>query len=124
MNPTIAELVRPHTPAVHVVPSGFDTERFPSDVQSPHRGAGEKKRIVFAGLVEELMKGFSILQQAGERLWRQRQDFEIVATADPPGQVNEWLRFVGWMPSIPTCGPRWGWRRRSPCGSASLVRIR
>jgi glycosyltransferase involved in cell wall biosynthesis len=97
VNPFIAELVRPHARAVHVIPSGFDKRRFPATVAARARRAGERTRIVFAGLVHEFMKGFRILETAGERLWERRQDFEIVATADPPGRVNEFLRFIGWQ---------------------------
>jgi glycosyltransferase involved in cell wall biosynthesis len=43
------------------------------------------------------MKGFSVLHEACTRLWQFRQDFELVATADPPGQVDSFTRFVGWQ---------------------------
>jgi glycosyltransferase involved in cell wall biosynthesis len=43
------------------------------------------------------MKGFHVLQEACSMLWQCRQDFEVVATGDPPGQVNPFTRFVGWQ---------------------------
>jgi glycosyltransferase involved in cell wall biosynthesis len=43
------------------------------------------------------MKGFHVLLQACARLWTSRQDFRLIATADPPGHVNEFTRFVGWL---------------------------
>jgi glycosyltransferase involved in cell wall biosynthesis len=64
----------------------------PTELRSPG-----KKMIVFAGLVEELIKGFDVLRSAGEVLWQQRQDFELVATSDPAGWVNDFTRFVGWQ---------------------------
>jgi glycosyltransferase involved in cell wall biosynthesis len=47
-------------------------------------------------LVQEAMKGFHVLHEACARLWRKRRDFELVATGDPPGPVDEFTRFVGW----------------------------
>lgn len=97
VNPTIAAAFQAVTDRVYVVPSGFDPNRFsapalPRSRQNPPA----KRQIFFAGLVEEYMKGFSVLVDAGARLWSQRQDFEIVATADPPGQRNPFVRFIGW----------------------------
>lgn len=97
VNPFVAELVKPHAKAVHVIPSGFDARRFPTEVLPRSSAAGDKKRLLFAGLVNEFMKGFRVLQEAGAILWRQRQDFEIWVTADPVGRVNEDMRFVGWQ---------------------------
>ncbi|MFH1303418.1 MAG: glycosyltransferase family 4 protein [Planctomycetota bacterium] len=96
VNPQIAELVRPYARSVHVLPSGFDVNRFPDSLAEPAISR-PLKRILFAGLTNEFIKGFSILLQAGEELWKQRQDFEIWATADPVGQMNEFTRFVGWQ---------------------------
>ncbi|REK25326.1 MAG: glycosyltransferase [Planctomycetota bacterium] len=97
VNPTIAGIIRSHTPAVHVIPSGFDRSRFPEEITPPPRRKGEKVKILFAGLVDELMKGFSVLQSAAAKLWEMRQDFELIATADPPGRVNDSTRLIGWQ---------------------------
>ena len=43
------------------------------------------------------MKGFAVLHEACRRLWQRRQDFELVATGDPPGRVDAFTRFVGWL---------------------------
>jgi glycosyltransferase involved in cell wall biosynthesis len=43
------------------------------------------------------MKGFNVLLDACTELWQNRQDFEIVATGNPPGQANPFTRFVGWQ---------------------------
>ena len=50
-----------------------------------------------AGLVDEPMKGYHVLREACARLWRKRQDFELLVTADPPGRVDEFTRLVGWQ---------------------------
>jgi glycosyltransferase involved in cell wall biosynthesis len=99
VNPVVAAMVRPFASAVHVVPSGFDPQRFPwpwpeDDPLAPPR---RRTQIFFAGLVEEYMKGFHVLHAACKRLWASRQDFELVATGDPAGQVDDFTRFIGWQ---------------------------
>lgn len=96
VNPLIAELVKPYSKAVHVVPSGFDPARFPwSDAGKP--ASSEKLQILFAGLVAEPMKGFEVLHAACRELWSQRRDFELLATADPPGSLDEFTTLIGWQ---------------------------
>jgi glycosyltransferase involved in cell wall biosynthesis len=98
VNPLIATMVAPYCKAVHIVPSGFDPARFPWPwPDETQRAPGSRAIIFFAGLVEEYMKGFRVLHAAGARLWEKRQDFEIVATHDPPGQFDPMTRFVGWL---------------------------
>jgi glycosyltransferase involved in cell wall biosynthesis len=97
VNPLIAAMVSPYCKAVHVIPSGFDPERFPWPPDDIQRPADSRAVIFFAGLVDEYMKGFRVLHSAAARLWAKRQDFEIVATGDPPGQVDAMTRFVGWL---------------------------
>jgi glycosyltransferase involved in cell wall biosynthesis len=53
--------------------------------------------LCFAGLVEEWIKGFEVMHEACALLARRRQDFELVATGDPPGRVDAFTRFVGWQ---------------------------
>lgn len=99
VNPAIANLVQPFAQAVHVVPSGFDPERFDRvrlDANRPAKSAG-KTTLFFAGLTPEYMKGFHILEAACELLWRTRQDFELVATGDPPQDAKPYLRCIGWQ---------------------------
>ena len=43
------------------------------------------------------MKGFEVILEACRRLWNDRQDFELIATADPHGRVNDSTRYVGWQ---------------------------
>lgn len=94
VNPLIAEMVKPHTPRVHTIPSGFDSERFQ---WAPAMKSVGPIRILFAGLVDEQMKGFAVLQEACRRMWSQRQDFMLLATADPPGRIDEFTSFIGWQ---------------------------
>lgn len=97
VNPDIAGRLAPHAINIRVVPSGFDLARFPAPPLTPPRRPGERKQILFAGLVEEWMKGFLVLRAACAGLWRERQDFELIATADPPGPVDEFTRYIGWQ---------------------------
>ncbi|RLS54826.1 MAG: glycosyltransferase family 1 protein [Planctomycetota bacterium] len=98
VNPIIADLVAPHSRCVRVVPSGFDVTRFTTSLISGIRsGAKKPLQILFAGLADEFMKGFHILQEAGAVLWSRRQDFEIVATSDPVGRLNDFTRLMGWQ---------------------------
>ncbi|MBL8799297.1 MAG: glycosyltransferase [Planctomycetia bacterium] len=94
VNPLAEAMVSPYARAVRVVTAGMDPARFPWPPPQP--AAGAKKIILFAGLVDEPMKGFHVVRAAAELLWRRRRDFELVATADPPGQVDPFTRFVGW----------------------------
>jgi glycosyltransferase involved in cell wall biosynthesis len=57
----------------------------------------DRATIFFAGLVNEYMKGFHVLHAACAKLWQKRRDFELVATADPPGQLDPMTRYVGWL---------------------------
>jgi glycosyltransferase involved in cell wall biosynthesis len=99
VNPLTEAMVSPYARNVRVVTAGMDAERFPAPtVAGPSAVAGrERKVILFAGLVDEWMKGYPVLYEACARLWRTRQDFELVATAEPTGPADEFTRFVGWQ---------------------------
>jgi glycosyltransferase involved in cell wall biosynthesis len=97
VNPLIGAMVSPHARRVCVVPSGFDPARFPSPRRSAPSITGPKLKILFAGLVDELMKGYRVVHEACARLWQERQDFELLATADPPGSVDPFTRYIGWQ---------------------------
>lgn len=101
VNPLIAAMIGPFSSAVHVVPSGFDRERFPWP-SSPRPAPGGKTALFFAGLVDEFMKGFHVLRAACEVLWARRHDFELVVTAEPPAAgssrpAEPFARFIGWQ---------------------------
>jgi glycosyltransferase involved in cell wall biosynthesis len=93
VNPLIETMVSPYSRRVHVVPSGFDPTRFPWPwpVQKNPRTV-----ILFAGLIQELMKGFAVVHAACQRLWSERQDFELWITDDPVGQRDAFTRAIGW----------------------------
>jgi glycosyltransferase involved in cell wall biosynthesis len=109
VNPLQQAMMSPYADDVRVVTAGMDPERFPwpwpdeDSAAAPHplplspEGRGETLRVLFAGLVEEPMKGFDVLHKACSRLWQRRQDFELLATADPPGRVDAFTRFIGWQ---------------------------
>jgi glycosyltransferase involved in cell wall biosynthesis len=100
VNPQIAAMVAPYAKAVHVVPSGFDSARFPwpwPDEESSRNGIG-KTRLLFAGLTHEFMKGFHVLRAACQKLWEKRQDFELVVTGDAPaGETDRFITYIGWQ---------------------------
>src|SRR5207247_9620800 len=86
--------------SVRVVTAGRDAARFPwpwRERQIPENSGQSRFRLFFAGLVDEPIKGFAVLQEACEQLWRRRQDFELVATGEPAGPINDFTRFVGWQ---------------------------
>jgi len=94
VNPLIGALCEPFAKDVHVIPSGFDANRFQN---LPARRFGEGAcRILFAGLVNEVMKGFYVLFGACCRLWEIRQDFELHITADPGDYNAPFIRHRGW----------------------------
>ncbi len=96
LNPLTGDLLRPHARRVLVVPWGMDPARFPWPVPDETPAAGNVTRVFLAALVEEFMKGYHVLHEACARLWRKRQDFELVATGEPAGRVDAFTRFVGW----------------------------
>lgn len=99
VNPLVAEMARPYCKKVAVLPSGFDASRFQwKDAAQPASRAGLAGRLIFAGLVDEAMKGFHVLFEACSQLWKTRRDFELIVTADAG---DEWqapfVRWVGWQ---------------------------
>lgn len=94
VNPLIGALCEPFARDVQIIPSGFNPKRFE---QLPARSFAEGKiRILFAGLIEELMKGFHVVWDACCQLWKQRQDFELHVTADEGPCEAPFLRYRGW----------------------------
>ena len=94
VNPLIGALCEPFAKDVHVIPSGFDKQRFEN---LPPRQFGEGAiRILFAGLVHELMKGFHVMFEACCRLWEIRQDFELHVTCEEGDCNAPFIRHRGW----------------------------
>jgi glycosyltransferase involved in cell wall biosynthesis len=49
-----------------------------------------------AAVAGETIKGFNVAHEACRILRQTRSDFELVVTFDPPGQIDEFTRSVGW----------------------------
>jgi glycosyltransferase involved in cell wall biosynthesis len=99
LNPTTRAMLAPYASRVEVVPWGMDPARFPwpppdEPALRPNPGL---TTLFMAGLPNEYIKGFRVLHEACRRLRRSRSDFELVATGDPPGRLDEFTRFVGWI---------------------------
>lgn len=98
LNSAVRDLYAAHCDRVRVVTWGMDGSRFPwpppDDSPLP---PSEKARLLFAGLTEEPIKGFSVVNEACRRLWQRRQDFELVVTAVPDAAAAEYMRYVGWQ---------------------------
>jgi glycosyltransferase involved in cell wall biosynthesis len=97
LNPFTEAMLSPYARRVCVVPWGMDPTRFPWLQEPESPSERPVTRIFMAALVTEYMKGFSVLHAACARLWEKRRDFELVATGDPPGRVDEFTRFTGWL---------------------------
>lgn len=50
-----------------------------------------------AGLAEDPIKGFHVLDAACRQLWQRRRDFELLVTRGPCGQTGAYSRNVGWL---------------------------
>jgi glycosyltransferase involved in cell wall biosynthesis len=116
VNPLSEAMVSPYARRVCVVTAGMDPARFPwpwpegpqdrstggSPVTPTDRRAAcvtatRQHTLFFAGLVDEWIKGFAVLREACRLLRQRRQDFELVATGEPAGRINEYTRYVGWL---------------------------
>jgi glycosyltransferase involved in cell wall biosynthesis len=98
VNPLQEAMLSPYCQRVQVVTAGMDPARFPWPCpDETHRATSGKAVLFFAGLVEEVIKGFKVLHDACSLLWNRRQDFELVATGDPPCQVDPFTRYIGWQ---------------------------
>jgi glycosyltransferase involved in cell wall biosynthesis len=103
VNPLHEAMLSPYARNVRVVTAGMDAARFaranPGAAEPRAPWADGRSLLLFAGLVDEPMKGFAVLHEACRRLWSNcgRRDFVLAATAEPPGSVNEFTQFVGWQ---------------------------
>jgi glycosyltransferase involved in cell wall biosynthesis len=53
-------------------------------------------RLFMAAVAGETIKGYHVAHEACRVLRQTRSDFELVVTFDPPGQIDEFTRSVGW----------------------------
>jgi glycosyltransferase involved in cell wall biosynthesis len=104
LNPVIAALVEPYCSRVTIVPWGMDKMRFPWPVRDGTREcetalgetAPSATRLFMAAVAGETIKGFHVAHEACRILRKERTDFELVVTFDPPGTIDEFTRSVGW----------------------------
>ena len=82
-------------PDVRIIPGGVNIEDFSYSSPAP-KGIGEKKIIFMPGRVEDPAKGMETLREAGERLARERSDFEIHVTHTDFTINTDWLKAIGW----------------------------
>jgi glycosyltransferase involved in cell wall biosynthesis len=117
LNPLTAAVLEPYARRVCVVPWGIDAARFPwpagdrgtarsgilseggvgrpTPNEEPNKG--QPTRLFMAAVAGEIIKGFHVAHEACRLLWQSRHDFELVVTFDPPGQIDEFTRAVGWQ---------------------------
>jgi glycosyltransferase involved in cell wall biosynthesis len=57
----------------------------------------ERRRLFMAAVAGETIKGFHVAHEACRLLWQTRHDFELIVTFDPPGQIDEFTRAIGWQ---------------------------
>ncbi|HWL07153.1 MAG TPA: glycosyltransferase [Planctomicrobium sp.] len=97
LNRSSQALWEPYCRDVRVVTWGMDTARFPEpEFSGP---SDTKMRLLFAGLPQEPIKGFSVLLKACRQLWQTRQDFELLVTAnsDQLSSSDPFLKCIGWQ---------------------------
>jgi glycosyltransferase involved in cell wall biosynthesis len=102
LNPITAAMLEPFARCVRIVPWGIDPARFPwppldygHDAGS-NPPAGARTTLFMAAVAGETIKGFHVAHEACRILRETRSDFELVVTFDPPGQIDEITRSVGW----------------------------
>jgi len=126
LNPLTAGMLEPFARRVCVVPWGIDAGRFPwaadgeacagRPAVAPEGGVGrpapnEEGRpaanasgeegpapsvLFMAAVAGEFIKGFHVAHEACRLLRQTRSDFELVVTFDPPRQIDEFTRAIGW----------------------------
>jgi glycosyltransferase involved in cell wall biosynthesis len=97
VNPLAQAMLSPFAKEVRVVTAGMDPARFPWPPKADARRQNGILSILFAGIPEEWMKGFHILLQAAWILWKKRNDFQILATGDPPDSPEPFTQYIGWQ---------------------------
>ena len=123
LNPIIAAMLEPYSSRVCIVPWGMDPARFPWPLEegaepgrpsvSAEGGVGgpapngaesapdadaeaELITLFMAAVAGETIKGYHVAHEACRILRQSHTDFELVVTFDPPGQIDEFTRSVGW----------------------------
>lgn len=91
-NSFIANRIKPWNKNVHIVPSGVDTVRncvqpFPDN---------KKKYILFTGRAYDFFKGMYTLIEAGEILYKKRQDFHFLCTNKGEERKEKFWELTPW----------------------------
>ncbi|MEX2121002.1 MAG: glycosyltransferase [Pirellulales bacterium] len=99
LNPLVEAMIAPYAQRVRIVTWGMDPVRFPwpwpdEPIAQPNKRV---RTLLMAGVIDEVIKGFHVLQEACQKLWNKRRDFELLATGQPCGRFNEFTRFIGWL---------------------------
>jgi glycosyltransferase involved in cell wall biosynthesis len=86
---------RPYEDAERAVPSEENT-----------LSRSERRLSLFmAAVAGETIKGFHVAHEACRLLWESGHDFELAVTFDPPGQIDDFTRAIGWQSQaeLPRC---------------------
>jgi glycosyltransferase involved in cell wall biosynthesis len=92
-NSSLREELLAFHPDVRVLPGGVGVHRF-DGARPPHDEP--VVTILMSGRADDPLKGLSVLKEAGERLWRARQDFQMKVTHYDHEIQTPWLRCAGW----------------------------
>jgi glycosyltransferase involved in cell wall biosynthesis len=93
-NALMAEQLKSCGPRSFIIPGAVDIAQFP--FAPPDESVPAPKIILMCGRAEDPVKGASVLREAGERLRRDRSDFEIRVTMPEDTTGTEWFHPVGW----------------------------
>jgi len=85
------------TPATQTVGAAKAAERSHAGAPEGDDSRDRPTRLFMAAVAGETIKGFHIAHEACRQLRETRSDFELVVTFDPPGQIDEFTRSVGWQ---------------------------
>ena len=77
-------------------PHAVDSIAARDDETGARPGARTVTTLFIAAVAGETIKGFHIAHEACRILRETRSDFELVVTFDPPGQIDEVTRSIGW----------------------------
>jgi glycosyltransferase involved in cell wall biosynthesis len=99
-----AKIVRSFNRKVYIIPQGIDIDKF--CVTLDKKPGSFRKNIFMSGRVTDHTKGFQVLKEACEKLWKMRKDFVVTVTRQESIEKEpSFLRSVGWvsyekMPSL------------------------
>jgi len=94
-NDFIADILKPYTDKVQIIPSGIDINKF---TPKNNYSNSEVTRILFPGRINDPVKGFSVVKKSLEELWKKRQDFKLIITTDDPVYLTDpFIEGVGWL---------------------------